>query len=112
MDFWRHIGAARLSEMFGDGQVETDLFLRSLDFTGLAEQEYEAMPDEYREILEAYADGVNAFLEGRSPASISFEYAILPLQASGYEIEPWTPINTLTWGKVMSWTWGRTSFRR
>ena len=34
MDFWRHIGAGRLSEMFGDSQVDTDLFLRSLDFTG------------------------------------------------------------------------------
>ncbi|HEX6220284.1 MAG TPA: penicillin acylase family protein, partial [Acidimicrobiia bacterium] len=28
MDFWRHVGAGRLSEMFGDSQVETDMFLR------------------------------------------------------------------------------------
>jgi penicillin amidase len=103
MDFWRHIGAGRLSEMFGDGQVETDLFLRSLDFTGIAEQELAMMPPEHRAILEAYADGVNAYVAGRSPSQISLEYAILPLQASGYEIEPWSPINTLTWGKVMSW---------
>ena len=103
MDFWRHIGAGRLSEMFGESQVETDLFLRSLDFTGLAEQELATMPAEHKAILEAYADGVNAYLAGRSPSQISLEYAILPLQASGYEIEPWSPIHTLTWGKVMSW---------
>jgi hypothetical protein len=30
MDFWRHIGSGRLSEMFGEGQVETDMFLRTL----------------------------------------------------------------------------------
>jgi penicillin amidase len=103
MDFWRHIGAGRLSEMFGEGQVETDLFLRSLDFTGIAEQELAMMPSEQRAILEAYADGVNAYLDSRTPSQISLEYAILPLQASGYEIEPWSPVNTLTWGKVMSW---------
>jgi penicillin amidase len=103
MDFWRHIGAGRLSEMFGQGQVETDMFLRSLDFTGIAEQELETMPEEHRGILEAYADGVNAYLQSRSPSEISLEYAILPLQASGYEIEPWSPLNTLTWAKVMSW---------
>ncbi len=103
MDFWRHIGAGRLSEMFGDSQVETDLFLRSLDFTGLAEQELEAMPAEHRAILESYAEGVNAYIGDRTPSQISLEYAILPLQASGYVIEPWAPVNTLTWGKVMSW---------
>ena len=103
MDFWRHIGSGRLSEMFGDSQVETDMFLRSLDFVGLAERELESMAPEFGNILTAYADGVNAYLEGRSPSQVSFEYAILPLQNSGYEIEPWTPVNTLTWAKVMSW---------
>jgi acyl-homoserine lactone acylase PvdQ len=29
MDFWRHIASGRLSEMFGETQVETDSFLRS-----------------------------------------------------------------------------------
>lgn len=103
MDFWRHIGAGRLSEMFGGGQVDTDLFLRSLDFTGLAEQELAMLDPGQRAILEAYADGVNAFVGSRSPSQISLEYSILSLQASGYVIEPWTPVNTLTWAKVMSW---------
>ncbi|HSK07386.1 MAG TPA: penicillin acylase family protein, partial [Acidimicrobiia bacterium] len=103
MDFWRHIGAGRLSEMFGGSQVETDMFLRSLDFTGLAQEELEDLPGEHKAVLESYADGVNAYIAGRSPSRISLEYSILPLQASGYEIEPWAPVHTLTWGKVMSW---------
>lgn len=103
MDFWRHIGAGRLSEMFGESQVETDMFLRSLGFTALAEQEWEQMGSPAREVLQAYADGVNAFITDRAPSDISLEYAIMPLQNSGYEIEPWTPVNTLTWAKVMSW---------
>ncbi len=103
MDFWRHIGGGRLAEMFGEDQVEADMFLRSLDFTGIAEQELEEMPAEHREILEAYADGVNAYIAERTPSQISLEYAILPLQNSGYAIEPWTPVHSLTWAKVMSW---------
>jgi penicillin amidase len=103
MDFWRHIGAGRLAEMFGDGQVESDLFLRSLGFTEIAEQELEAMPPENREILDAYSEGVNAYLEAHTPSQVSLEYSILPLQNSGYEIEPWAPTHTLTWAKVMSW---------
>ncbi|HSO51132.1 MAG TPA: penicillin acylase family protein, partial [Acidimicrobiia bacterium] len=103
MDFWRHIGAGRLSEMFGDGQVETDMFLRSLGFTDLAAEELESMTPELVAILEAYSEGVNAYLADRSPSQVSLEYGILPLQASGYEIEPWTAVNTLTWAKVMSW---------
>lgn len=103
MDFWRHIGAGRLSEMFGDGQVETDMFLRSLDFAGIAAQELEEMDAGHRAILDAYAEGVNAYIEGRTPSQISLEYSILPLQTAGYQIDPWTTVNTLTWAKVMSW---------
>ena len=103
MDFWRHIGAGRLAEMFGESQVDTDKFLRSLGFTALAEQELAAMNEEDRLILEWYADGVNAYLATHSGAEISLEYAVLPLQNSGYEIEPWSPVHTLTWAKLMSW---------
>lgn len=103
MDFWRHIGAGRLSEMFGSSQVETDMFLRTLGFETLAEREWATMQSPEREILESYAAGVNAYLDTHSGAEVSLEYAILPLQNSEYQIEPWSPVNTLTWGKVMSW---------
>lgn len=103
MDFWRHLGAGRLSEMFGATQVDTDEFLRSLGWEATAREEWDALADPFRSILMAYADGVNAYLDGHSGADVSVEYAILALQNSDYEIEPWSPVNTLTWGKVMSW---------
>lgn len=103
MDFWRHIGAGRLSEMFGSSQVETDMFLRTLGFEALAEQEWAGMESPERDVLESYAAGVNAYLDTHSGAEISLEYAILPLQNSEYQIDPWSPVHTLTWAKVMSW---------
>ncbi|MFP3882348.1 MAG: penicillin acylase family protein [Actinomycetota bacterium] len=103
MDFWRHIGSGRLSEMFGDSQLETDIFLRSLGFQALAEEEWESLGSPSREVLQSYADGVNAYLDTYSGSGISLEYAILGLQNSGYEIEPWVPTDTLIWAKMMSW---------
>src|SRR3990170_3183946 len=55
MDFWRHIGAGRLAEMFGDSQVETDMFLRSMGWPRLAEEDWEQASEESKAILEAYA---------------------------------------------------------
>ena len=103
MDVWRHIGAGRVSEMFGESQVETDMFLRSLDFEAIAEKELGALSEESREILQSYADGVNAYLSTHSGTNVSLEYAVLSLQYSGYEIEPWKPTDTLMWAKLMSW---------
>jgi len=106
MDFWRHIGSGRLSEMLGEGQVETDSFLRTLGWARVAQQELELLDDTSKEILEAYAGGVNAYLSDRSGSSLSLEYSILGLIAPGYKPEPWVPLHTLIWAKVMAWDLG------
>ncbi len=103
MDFWRHIGSGRLSEMFGKSEVETDTFLRTLGWERIARQELKAMSADERAILQAYADGVNAYLANHKGAALSLEYAVLKLLTPGYSPELWDPINTLTWGKVMAW---------
>ena len=106
MDFWRHIGAARLAEMFGESQLEVDRFLRTLGFTRIAQQEWEAMDPDNQAVLLAYAEGVNAYLENYQGTRLSLEYGVLGLQNSKYEVEPWEPINTLTWAKMMAWDLG------
>ncbi len=103
MDFWRHIGQGRLSEMFGSSQIGTDQFLRSLGFADLAEEELATLDPGAREVLEWYAEGVNAYLADRGKTAVSLEYTVLALQNPSYQIEPWDPVDTLTWGKVMSW---------
>jgi penicillin amidase len=103
MDTWRHIGSGTLSEMFGEGQVETDAFLRSLNWKAIAEQEYAASSEESKAMLNAYADGVNAYLKEHRGTELSLEYGVLKLLNADYEPENWTPIHTLTWGKAMAW---------
>ncbi len=106
MDFWRHIGSGRLSEMFGKGQVDTDMFLRTLGWRQVAEQEYALLSPTSKAILDDYSTGVNAYLKERSGTQLSLEYGILGLLTPSYKPEPWTPVNSLTWGKAMAWDLG------
>jgi penicillin amidase len=106
MDFWRHIGAGRLAEMFGESQVETDAFIRTMGWPRLAEEEWQSADEESRQVLQAYADGVNAYLETHNGSELSFEYVILGLMNSAYEPEPWLPVHSLTWVKAMAWDLG------
>ena len=60
MDFRRHVTAGRLSELFGDGQLSTDIFLRTMGWRRVAEAEWELLEPTTQRYLTAYADGVNA----------------------------------------------------
>lgn len=103
MDFWRHIGSGRLSEMFGKSQLSTDSFLRTLGWRQIAENELENLDPESKAILSAYADGVNAYLKDHSGTRLSLEYGVLGLLTPSYTPEAWTPVHSLTWAKAMAW---------
>jgi penicillin G amidase len=106
MDFWRHIGSGRLSEMFGETTIETDMFLRTLGFEDIVTAEIEQTGSDAVAPLQSYADGVNAYLADRRGISLSLEYAILGLINSDYTPEPWRVEHTLTWAKMMAWDLG------
>ncbi len=103
MDAWRHIGSGTLSEMFGEGQLKTDAFLRTLGWRQTAELEYASASGEARLMLDSYAEGVNAYLAERNGTELSLEYGVLKLLNADYVPEAWTPIHSLTWGKAMAW---------
>ena len=106
MDFWRKISHGELSSMFGDTQVDTDTFIRTMGWGRLAEAQYAQESDENKVVLDAYAAGVNAYLATQSPADLSFEYTVLELTNRNYTPEPWTGAQSLAWGKVMAWDLG------
>jgi len=106
MDFWRHIGSGRLSEMFGGDQLERDQYLRTMGWARVARQELDHMDPEHLTLLQDYADGVNAYLAGHQGSALSLEYAVLKLVNAEYQIEPWAPLNSLTWAKVMAYDLG------
>src|SRR5690606_25889065 len=103
MDFRRHVTSGRVAEMFGESQVATDTFLRTLGWHKIAEQEVEALDDTTRGYYDAYAAGVNAYLSSRSGAELSLEYAVLGMQNPDYRPEPWEPADSVAWLKAMAW---------
>ncbi|HEX4497784.1 MAG TPA: penicillin acylase family protein [Thermoanaerobaculia bacterium] len=96
MDFNRVVGQGKLASLFGEGALEVDRIMRILGLRQAAERDWQTLSPATRAILTAYADGVNAYLSthrGRLP----IEFTLL-----GVEPAPWTPIDSLTWGKLMS----------
>lgn len=108
MDLRRHTASGRLAELLGDvpGAVESDALVRTLGWRQVAQAEWQATTGQAREILTAYANGVNAYLEGRSPGSTALEYTLLDFRRDVEEIEPWHPVDSLTWLKSMAWDLG------
>mgnify|MGYP000223941989 CR=1 FL=1 len=110
MEVWRHISAGRLSELFGKSTLAEDRFIRTLGWQQAAERDLEALSPDARAVLDAYADGVNAWIDGHAGA-LSLPFVVTGVQAGtgglgGYELEPWTALDTIAWQKVQSWQLG------
>jgi penicillin amidase len=103
MDIRRHITSGRLSELFGTSAFDTDATVRTLGWRRVAEQEYAMLAPSTREYLQAYADGVNAYLADHHGSALSVEYAVLGLLVDGYQPEKWTPVDSVAWLKAMAW---------
>ena len=90
MDLWRRIGEGKLAEVLGEKAVERDRFARLVRYRGDMKTEYESYAPDAKPIIEAFARGVNAFIEvSKDKLPIEFEIA-------GYRPEPWTPEVCLT----------------
>jgi len=97
MELGRRLASGRLSEIFGPETVEADRLLRRVGLHRAAQTEVIRASPESLSYLEAYAAGVNAFLEAvgrRLPP----EFLILRFRP-----EPWTPADSLAIGKYVAW---------
>ncbi|MEL3971223.1 penicillin acylase family protein [Rossellomorea oryzaecorticis] len=102
MDLSRRQASGRLSEVIGEKTVERDKFFRTLGLRRAAEVSYTAYPDETKQILEWFAEGVNAYIkEAKEDGRMPVEFTLL-----GYKPEKWTPIDSLTIGKYMAFDLG------
>ena len=100
MEVWRHISAGRLAELFGKSQLDTDKFIRTLGWRVAAQRDLDAIAPAARAVLDAYTQGVNAWLDGhRGSLGLAF-------LASGDDPEPWTDLDSVAWGKVQAWNLG------
>ena len=100
MEFNRRIGSGTLSAALGSTTLGADRFLRTIGLRRAAEKDWAIIDDDARAIMEAYSEGINAYIETHR-SRLPLEFTIL-----GVDPAPWTPIDSLTWVKVMSFDLG------
>lgn len=95
MDLMRRLGSGRLSEAFGAETLSTDRFMRTLGLAQAARQSWEHLSQPTRDALQAYSDGVNAYLKGLPV--LPPEFTVLHLS-----MQPWHPSDSLLWARLMA----------
>ncbi len=95
LEYQRRVVQGRLSEVLGKKTVDQDAWLRTLGLHQSARSAWDALSEPARRSLEAYADGVNAWLDEEH--SLPIEFHLL-----GIRPERWTPVDSLAWSKMFA----------
>ncbi len=101
MEFQTHAAAGRVSEIVGAKALDFDKKQRRLGLAYAAEAAVKVM-DEYKiseAIVQAYSDGVNAYINQLTPQTLPLEYKLM-----GYEPEAWSPLKSALLLKNMALT--------
>ena len=101
MDMSRRAAAGELSEilpprLFGEGVLKLDKRQRILGLHAIAEQAASRVSADEKQYLEAYARGVNAFINSHRD-NLPSEFGLLR-----YQPRPWTPTDSFLIGAEMS----------
>jgi penicillin amidase len=94
MELMRRAAAGRVAEIAGPKAVGFDRTMRVLGAHHSAERDLASLPADTRDLLEAYATGVNARIRARG-RFIAPEFLVLGPP------EPWRTVDSLLWGKTM-----------
>ena len=97
MDYDRRRGMGRWAEVVGPQALEQDKLMRRFRLEASARADYGAVSERTRKMFDAYAEGVNAFIETQAldNGSLPVEYRI-----AGISPEPWQPWDGLVAYKV------------
>jgi len=89
MDLLRRVARGQLSEIVGAAALNIDKEYRTLNFSRAAERDFQQDDADSRTVLEAYARGVNRFIE-QHQKNLPLEFSLLK-----YKPQPWRPADSL-----------------
>lgn len=95
MEYDRRRATGTLANLVGRRGTGTDVLHRRLGVGRAARADYEALTSEARAALDAYADGVNAYIAGLDPSALPPE-----LEIFGVVPDPWEPWHSIGVFKV------------
>ncbi|MGB3586239.1 MAG: penicillin acylase family protein [Tunicatimonas sp.] len=99
MEFVTHVAAGRISEIVGERALEFDRAQRRKGLSFAAENSWQQVQknDTARQMLEAYSDGINAYIASLRYQDYPIEYKLL-----NYQPEPWNPLKSSLLLKYMA----------
>ncbi len=97
MDLLRRVTQGRLSELFGEKTVNTDVFLRKLQIPENSKKLLATLDEKTRKPLDYFSQGVNLYLKDHKD-NLPFEFKLL-----GYKPEAWKPEHSLNLVGYMAW---------
>lgn len=89
MDVLRRTAIGELSEVFGGDSLSHDKLMRTIGFNRLGREEYKQLPADMKSDLQAYCQGVNAYIEDATNR-MPLEFIVL-----GYQPRKWETTDTL-----------------
>ncbi|KGP92134.1 beta-lactam antibiotic acylase [Pontibacillus chungwhensis BH030062] len=102
MDMARRQASGTLSEVAGIKALDQDKYFRTLGLRKAAATSYNEYSDEAKQVMEWYADGVNAYIkQAKNNRALPIEFTLM-----GAAPDVWTPIDSLTIGKYMAFDLG------
>ena len=105
----RMAGSGRLAELLGQGALSGDVLLRILKLRAtaelMAERTKAEFPEEY-DFIAAYTEGVNEFIQQRNDGLIPKSELSTELLAFTDPLDLWTPADTLTIVRLLTWQLG------
>lgn len=115
MELGRFMAMGRLHEIFSadDSIIAADRLMLTLGWDEIARTEWRQTPPATRDILQAYSDGINAYILERDMESLASEYGLVGLSGRldnllvylgrDAPVEPWEPYHTLLIAKLFGW---------
>ena len=97
MDYNRRVASGRLAELVGTAALPSDVQLRTIGLRRAAQRSYDAASARTQAVLQAYAEGVNAWAGAHA---LPPEYPALGLSA----FEPWSPVDSLVIAKLIAFS--------
>ncbi|MCI0707026.1 MAG: penicillin acylase family protein [Ignavibacteriae bacterium] len=97
LEIIRRAGMGRLAEILGEPALNVDRMFRTIGLPHLAHQLTEELDDQTRQQLDAYAKGINAYIQsnqGRYPV----EFDVL-----SFDPEPWRVEHSVVVSRLMAW---------
>ncbi len=99
MDFMSRIAGGQLAEVIGERGLAIDRYTRRLGMRKAAEDAWAFVEQDpqSRKIMQAYTDGVNAYIQSLTPRHYPVEFKLLD-----YAPTNWTPVRSLVIMKLMA----------